>query len=109
MDDDVSSGVYDTEVVNTGVEPLFHIAEGAVKLSVLCTGYHYVNGNGVWGMTVLGVTDFLALLSFHFVVVLGDDNKVWGVPDQPSREEGNKVVSFLLVHGFLDLVNVLLD
>ena len=78
MDDVVSSKVCDTEVVNAGVELLFHIAEGAVDLHVLGTGYHHVDRDGVLGVAEFGITDFLALLPFYLLVVWGK-NIWWGV------------------------------
>ena len=78
MDDDASSEVCDTEVVNAGVEPLFHIAEGAVELHVLGTGCHHVDRDGVLSVAEFGITDLSALLFFYLVVVWGT-NMRWGI------------------------------
>ncbi len=102
-------GECDSKIPQVGVEVGHDFAKCAIQLCSVFGGGHEVDGDDVHGGTVGHVEDESVLPPLLDKVMLWGEEYVWCELGNPCREQDNKIVAFLFVHGFHECIKFLHD
>jgi len=109
MENNVFVRICYVEIPDSGEESGFHIPKETIEFNTLFGGGHHVDWYSILMWTIRSIKDLSVFAAFLLKDVLWSDKDVRCEFSYPPRKWHDKIILLLLVHGFHDLGEFLLD